>query len=220
MSAICAKILIMGIVQLLVAYLVLGLVLFIAAGTLSWFYGWIFLILFYSFGIVLFMWVLGHNHGLVEERTGFKSNQPTWDKAYTILLGIPFSIWWISMPLDGSISLVTDADVAPPRGSDCPPVIILPHVPRLSRESLSVVSGTHPGRPGANGSIDAALSIRPPSPVHQRAPLLSRICFSAGIMDRSTPRDPPRGLYLRDGQCGRNRCYRKDSKAMTPIWLR
>jgi hypothetical protein len=77
MSAISAKILITGTVQLLVFYLVFGLVLFIAAGTLSWFNGWIFLILIYSFGIVLFMWELRHNPGLVEERTGFKPNQAT-----------------------------------------------------------------------------------------------------------------------------------------------
>jgi hypothetical protein len=75
----------MGIVQVLVLYLVLGLLLFISAGTLSWFYGWIVLILFYIFGIVLFTWALRHNPGLIEERTGFKSNQPIWDKAYTIL---------------------------------------------------------------------------------------------------------------------------------------
>jgi protein-S-isoprenylcysteine O-methyltransferase Ste14 len=101
MSAISAKILITGTVQLLVFYLVFGLVLFIAAGTLSWFNGWIFLILIYSFGIVLFMWELRHNPGLVEERTGFKPNQPTWDKAF-IILGLIFfiGIWWISMPLD------------------------------------------------------------------------------------------------------------------------
>ena len=101
MSAISAKILITGTVQLLVFCLVLILVLFITAGTLSWFYVWIFLILIYSFGIVLFMWELRHNPRLVEERTGFKSNQPTWDKAFTILGLIFFvGIWWISMPLD------------------------------------------------------------------------------------------------------------------------
>jgi protein-S-isoprenylcysteine O-methyltransferase Ste14 len=100
MSAINTKIPIMGIVQPLVLCLVLGLLLFLAADTLSWFYGWILLILLYSFGIVLFMWVLRHDPGLIEERTGFKSNQPTWDKAYIILGYIFFGIWWISMPLD------------------------------------------------------------------------------------------------------------------------
>ncbi|MGB8311357.1 MAG: isoprenylcysteine carboxylmethyltransferase family protein [Halobacteriota archaeon] len=100
MSVINTKILIRGIVQVLVLYLVLGLVLFLAAGTVSWFYGWVFLILFYGFSFGIVLWLLRHDPGLIEERTGFKSNQPTWDKAYVILLVVFFGIWWISMPLD------------------------------------------------------------------------------------------------------------------------
>jgi len=90
----------MSIVQPLVLCFVLGLLLFIPAGTMVWFYGWIFLILFFSFGIALAMWVLRHNPGLIEERTGFKSDQPIWDKAFAVLVYIFFGIWWISMPLD------------------------------------------------------------------------------------------------------------------------
>ncbi len=100
MSVVNTKILIRGIVQVLVLYLVLGLVLFLAAGTVSWFYGWVFLILFYGFSFGIVLWLLRHDPGLIEERTGFKSNQPTWDKAYVILLVVFFGIWWISMPLD------------------------------------------------------------------------------------------------------------------------
>jgi len=75
-------------------------VFFLAAGTVSWFYGWVFLILFYGFSFGIVLWLLRHDPGLIEERTGFKSNQPTWDKAYVILLVVFFGIWWISMPLD------------------------------------------------------------------------------------------------------------------------
>jgi len=96
MSVISTKILIVDALQLLV----LGVVFFLAAGTLSWSYGWIFLILFYSFGIVLFMWVLRHNPGLVEERTGFKPDEPIWDKAIVVLSYIVIGIWWIFMPFD------------------------------------------------------------------------------------------------------------------------
>ena len=67
------------------------------------------------------------------------------------------------------------------RGSDCLPVIILPRVSHLSREPLPVVSGTHPGRARANGNIDGTVSIRPPSSVHQCAPLFLRIGPCAGI---------------------------------------
>jgi protein-S-isoprenylcysteine O-methyltransferase Ste14 len=100
MSAVNTKILIMGIVLPLVFCLVLGLLLFIAAGTVFWFYGWIFLILFFSFSIALFMWMLRYAPGLIEERTRFKSDQPTWDKAYLILIYIFLVVWGISMPLD------------------------------------------------------------------------------------------------------------------------
>ena len=100
MSAVNMKIPVAGIVQTLVLSLVLGLLLFIAAGTVFWFYGWIFLILLYSFVIALSMWMLRHDPGLLEERTSFKSDQPSRDKAIVILSSIFISIWMISMPLD------------------------------------------------------------------------------------------------------------------------
>jgi len=96
MRAINPKMLITVIIELLIP----ALVFFLAAGTLSWFYGWIFLILFYSFSFGIVLWMLRHSPGLIKERTGFKSDEPTWDKAYVILLVILFGIWWISMPLD------------------------------------------------------------------------------------------------------------------------
>jgi hypothetical protein len=77
------------------------LVFFLAAGTLSWFYSWIFLILFYSFSFGTVLWMFRHNPGLIKERAiGFKSNEPTWDKAYMALILTLFVIWLISMPLD------------------------------------------------------------------------------------------------------------------------
>ena len=94
------KILMTGIVLPLVFGLVLGLLLFIAAGTVFWFYGWIFLILLYSFVVALFIWVLRHDPALIEERTGFKSNEPAWDKAYIVLAYPVVGICLIIMPLD------------------------------------------------------------------------------------------------------------------------
>ena len=100
MSAVNTKTLIMGIVLPLVFGLIFGLLLFIAAGTVFWFYGWIFLILLFIFGIALSMWLLRHDPGLLEERTSFKSDQPSRDKAIVILSFIFIGIWMISMPLD------------------------------------------------------------------------------------------------------------------------
>jgi protein-S-isoprenylcysteine O-methyltransferase Ste14 len=100
MSAVNTKMLIMGIVQPLVFIFVLGLLLFIAAGTVFWFYGWAYLFLFYGFSSGLVLWMRRHNPGLMEERMGFKSNEPTWDKAYLILIYIFIIIWCVSVPLD------------------------------------------------------------------------------------------------------------------------
>jgi len=94
------KILITGIVLPLVFGVVLGLLLFIAAGTVFWFYGWIFLILLYGFTVALFIWLLRYDPGLIEERTGFKSDQPIWDKVEGILAYPVLGIWLIIMPLD------------------------------------------------------------------------------------------------------------------------
>jgi len=88
-------------ITLIIEFLVFSLVFFLAAGTVFWFYGWIFLILLGIFSFVTLLWVLRHNPGLIKERmTGFKPDEPTWDKAYVILSFILVSIWWISMPLD------------------------------------------------------------------------------------------------------------------------
>ena len=88
-------------ITLLIESLVFSLVPFIAAGTLFWFYGWIFLILLYIFSFVTVLWVLRHNPGLIKERAiGFKPDEPTWDKAYMVLIGLLVGIWWISIPLD------------------------------------------------------------------------------------------------------------------------
>jgi protein-S-isoprenylcysteine O-methyltransferase Ste14 len=100
MSAVNTRILIMGIVLPLVFGLVLGLLLFIAAGTVFWFYGWVFLILLFIFAVALLMWLLRHDPGLLEERTGFKPDQPTWDKVSAVLAYPVIGICLIAMPLD------------------------------------------------------------------------------------------------------------------------
>jgi len=66
MSAVNTKIRIMGVVLPLAFTFVLGLLLFIEAGNMFWFYGWIFLIFLYSFVIALSMWWLRHDPGLLE----------------------------------------------------------------------------------------------------------------------------------------------------------
>ena len=97
MRVISAKTLVVDTLQLLVFVVVF----FLAAGTIYWFYGWVFLILFYGFSFAAILWMLRHNPGLIEERTlGFRSNQPTWDKVVYVIILVVYSIWWVSMPLD------------------------------------------------------------------------------------------------------------------------
>lgn len=61
-----------GILQLLL----FPLVLFLAAGTLAWPAGWIFLILLYSFVVVTVWQLTRHNPALLEERMSvFKPSQ-------------------------------------------------------------------------------------------------------------------------------------------------
>lgn len=89
-------------VQIVGMFLVFALALFLAAGTVAWLAGWVFLILFFGFVVVLSVWLLGYNPGLLTERmTGIgKADQKTWDKVFFGLLNVIFLAWLILMPLD------------------------------------------------------------------------------------------------------------------------
>ena len=77
----------------------MGLALFVPAGSFAWFAGWVYLILFVFFGIVITLWLLRHDPGLLEERMGFKP-QKAWDKMFVTALFIVFLVWLVLMPLD------------------------------------------------------------------------------------------------------------------------
>jgi protein-S-isoprenylcysteine O-methyltransferase Ste14 len=83
-------------------FAVIGLVLFLAAGTVAWPAGWAFLILFLGFTVAISRWLLRHNPELLTERmTGIgKSDQKTWDKVFYALANLLFLAWLVSMPLD------------------------------------------------------------------------------------------------------------------------
>ncbi len=83
-------------------YLVFGLALFLAAGTVAWLSGWVFLILFLGFTIGVTQWLLRHNPELLKERmTGIgKPNQPIWDKVFFVAVEVCFLAWLVLMPLD------------------------------------------------------------------------------------------------------------------------
>jgi hypothetical protein len=83
-------------------FLVFGLSLFLAAGTLIWPAGWVFLVLVFGFTIAQSRWLLRHNPGLLTERmTGIvKPGQPSWDRVFFVVLQACFFAWMILMPLD------------------------------------------------------------------------------------------------------------------------
>jgi protein-S-isoprenylcysteine O-methyltransferase Ste14 len=81
---------------------VFGLVLFLPAGTIDWWAGWAFLILFLGFVIVLSAWLLRYNPDLLAERmSGIgHPDQKTWDKVYLVWTGFAFFAWLALMSLD------------------------------------------------------------------------------------------------------------------------
>ena len=83
-------------------FVVFGLALFLAAGTVAWLSGWVFLVLFFSFTIALTRWLLRHNPGLLMERmTGIgKPNQPAWDRVFFAAMQVFFLAWLVLMALD------------------------------------------------------------------------------------------------------------------------
>jgi protein-S-isoprenylcysteine O-methyltransferase Ste14 len=83
-------------------FVVVGLALFLAAGTVVWPAGWAFLVLFFGFTLALSRWLLRHNPGLLNERmTGIgKLDQQAWDKVFFVVANVFFLAWLVLMPLD------------------------------------------------------------------------------------------------------------------------
>ncbi len=87
--------------QLIYLFLFFTLPLFLAAGTLAWLAGWIFLVLFFSFVFAITFWLLRHNPDLLKERMTMGSpDQKAWDKVGFALMYVIFLAWLILMPLD------------------------------------------------------------------------------------------------------------------------
>src|SRR5215469_2816190 len=86
---------------LVVSFLLMALALFLAAGTLTWSAGWIYLILLHGWMLVGIVLLLKYNPGLLEERLSpSQSNQKAWDKVFLLLFYLFFFAWLALMPLD------------------------------------------------------------------------------------------------------------------------
>lgn len=88
------------------SWMVFGIVitalpLFLAAGTIAWSAGWIYLILLYGWLLIGILLLLRYNPGLLAERINISpANQKAWDKVFVLLLNVFFFAWVILMPLD------------------------------------------------------------------------------------------------------------------------
>jgi protein-S-isoprenylcysteine O-methyltransferase Ste14 len=79
-----------------------GLVLFLAAGTLAWPAAWVFLVVYAVFSWVLSLWLRRYDPALLSERMhGIgKPGQKAWDKVFLGLMGLGFFGWLAVMGLD------------------------------------------------------------------------------------------------------------------------
>jgi protein-S-isoprenylcysteine O-methyltransferase Ste14 len=89
------------IAQLVFVLLIFALPLFVGAGTVTWVAGWVFLVLFFGFVVVLTTWLYVNNPELLVERMAMSNpDQKTWDK---VVLGVTFVLfvaWLAVMGLD------------------------------------------------------------------------------------------------------------------------
>lgn len=90
------------IAQMVGLFVGFALLLFLPAGTLRWWAGWIFLAIFFGGGIVIILWLLKANPALLNERmTGLgKPDQKAWDKRILAVLIPLYIVWIVVMPLD------------------------------------------------------------------------------------------------------------------------
>ncbi len=86
---------------LVISFLMMALALFLAAGTIAWPAGWIYLILVFGWLFVGSGLLLKYNPGLLEERLSLSQpNQKAWDKVFLLLYELFLFAWLVLMPLD------------------------------------------------------------------------------------------------------------------------
>jgi len=87
--------------QFVGVFLLFALALFLPAGTIAWPAGWTFLGMFFAFMLLVNLWLLKHNPGLLQERMrGRADNQQGWDKVLFPALLIGFFAWLSGMGLE------------------------------------------------------------------------------------------------------------------------
>jgi protein-S-isoprenylcysteine O-methyltransferase Ste14 len=86
---------------LVFGFLIMAVPLFLAAGTIAWPAGWIYLILLYGWLFIGILLLLKYNPGLLAERINISApNQKAWDKVFVLLLDLFLFALLVLMPLD------------------------------------------------------------------------------------------------------------------------
>jgi protein-S-isoprenylcysteine O-methyltransferase Ste14 len=88
--------------NLLIVVIVIGLLLFIPAGTMNWPQAWAFLTVFFGCGLASGYWLLKTNPELLAERmrSPLRDNQQPRDRAVTAVLYAALCAWLVLMALD------------------------------------------------------------------------------------------------------------------------
>ncbi|HXX77311.1 MAG TPA: isoprenylcysteine carboxylmethyltransferase family protein [Ktedonobacteraceae bacterium] len=86
---------------LAMSFLLMALILFLAAGTLLWPAGWIYLSLLFGWLLIGIVLLLKYNPGLLEERLSLSQpNQKAWDRMFLLLFELFLFAWLVLMALD------------------------------------------------------------------------------------------------------------------------
>ena len=83
-------------VQVIIQWLIMSAILFLAAGTLNWPMAWALVAL--QFGVLVFntLYILPRNPEGVAERSEIKAGTKGWDRVITALIGAPFFLWLVA----------------------------------------------------------------------------------------------------------------------------
>jgi protein-S-isoprenylcysteine O-methyltransferase Ste14 len=91
-----------GLLALIAEFAVFATLLFVAAGTVLWSAGWVFMAIFFGFSLAITLWVGHESPELLAERlaTPIQRDQPLWDRVFVAAVMPLFVVWLILMPLD------------------------------------------------------------------------------------------------------------------------
>ena len=88
--------------QIVISLVLFAALLFVPAGTLDWWHGWVYLGVLTVMGVAGAAWLYVYNKPVVEERLGgvVQRGQPLADKLLVLLLLVPLLGWLLFLPLD------------------------------------------------------------------------------------------------------------------------